>query len=462
MVLDKIPRDLLAALLDNPHESLILIDRDAIIRYVSPASAEFYGVGRDEAVGRHLSRLSPRSDLPKVLATGKAEVGQVWRMGGRERVIARIPLRDRNGEIIGAAGKIMFWHVDRMRELVRQTEMLKEQLQFYEKELQSLYSSRFDLEQLVGESPLMREAKQKAVLAAESDLSVLITGETGTGKGLFARAVHRMSSRAKKPFVQINCAAIPHELFESELFGYEPGAFTGAGKKGKPGKFELADGGIVFLDEVGDLPLSLQVKLLRVIQEEEVERLGGGRPLSLDFRIIAATNRDLKSMMNQGEFRQDLYYRLNIFHLEIPPLRRNREDIPRLAYHILANNRSAGRPWPTRISRAAMSLLQAYDWPGNVRELKNALIRAAAMAGGGEALLPEHLPPEITGDEDLGAYVQPDGPPQTMRQAVAAAEKQAIERALAASGGNRKEAAEILGIHRTGLFQKMRRYGIKG
>ncbi|MFH1135543.1 MAG: sigma 54-interacting transcriptional regulator [Pseudomonadota bacterium] len=464
MTVDDIPRDLLAALLDNPHESLILIDDQAVVRRLSPAAAEFYGVDPEAAVGRSVLELNPDSSLPQVLKTGKAEVGQVWLMKGRERIIARIPLRSPDGKIVGAAGKLMFWHVDRMRELARQTEVLKEQLQFYEKELQSLYSSRFDLEQVVGESPLLRDAKKKAVLAAESDLSVLVTGETGTGKGLFARAIHRLSSRGKKPFVQVNCGAIPSELFESELFGYEPGAFTGAGKKGKPGRFELADGGIIFLDEVGDLPLPLQVKLLRVIQEGEVERLGGGKPLTLDFRIIAATNRDLRTMMLQGGFRPDLFYRLNIFQLEIPPLRKIREDIPRLAYHILANHRSAGRPGPTRISREAMALLQAHDWPGNIRELKNAVIRAAAMAGGQDIVAPEHLPPDIPDRPEDGAGPDPTAgpptPPRTLRRELALAEKRAIEKALAAANGRRGEAAALLGIHRTGLFQKMRKYGL--
>ena len=194
--------------------------------------------------------------------------------------------------------------------------------------------------------------------------------------------------------MRVNCAAIPHELFESELFGYEPGAFTGANPRGKPGKFELADKGTIFLDEVGDLPLPLQVKLLRVIQEREVERVGGTRTLKLDFRVIAATNRDLKGMLGRQEFRQDLYYRLNIFLLRTPSLRQIREDIPRLAYHILSSLKETQRQVPARIDVSAMKCLVSYDWPGNVRELRNILERASTVANDG-VITEKHLPPEV-------------------------------------------------------------------
>ena len=449
--------ELLAVLLENPHESLILVDKDAVVCYLSTPAAEFYEVDSREMIGKHIFELNPESKLPRVLKTGKAEIGQVFLMRGKERIIARIPLRGREGNIVGAMGKLMFWHVDRVRELVRQTEVLEERLTYYEKELQNIYSSRYDLKLVVGESPLLQEAKRVASQAAGSDLSLLITGETGTGKDVFAHAVHRMGSRGKRPIVKVNCGAIPQELFESELFGYEAGAFTGARNRGKPGKFELADGGTIFLDEVGDLPMPLQVKLLRVIQDREVERLGGTKALKLDFRVITATNRDLKAMMKKGDFRQDLYYRLNIFHLEVPPLRAIREDIPRIAYHILSGLRTGKRAIPSRISREAMERMMGYSWPGNVRELKNAIDRAAAVAGSGP-LLEEHLPPDLlAGNIDAEISL---GPPRSLREELAAVEKRTIERALKMTEGNRKRAAGLLDIHRTGLYQKMRRHGI--
>ncbi|MCB2190163.1 MAG: sigma 54-interacting transcriptional regulator [Deltaproteobacteria bacterium] len=452
-----IPHELLCSLLESPHESIILVDKDGIVRYISRYAAEFYQVDDQDIVGSHIHKLNPQSRLPEVIKTGKAEAGSVLRMKGKERIIARIPLRDKQGNIVGAFAKLVFWHMDRVRELVRQTEVLEERLNYYEKELRNLYSSRFDLQLVVGESPPIQDAKRVATQAAQSDLSLLITGETGTGKDLFAHSVHRMSDRHDKPFVKVNCGAIPQELFESELFGYQAGAFTGASQKGKPGKFELADGGTIFLDEIGEMPLVMQVKLLRVIQEQEVERLGGTKPLKISFRVIAATNRDLKAMMKAGTFRQDLYYRLNIFHLHTPPLREIRQDIPRMAYHMLSSLRTGKRLLPEKISPEAMQRLVAYDWPGNVRELKNAIERAAAVAGS-ETLQVEHLPHDFM-DQVSSTSLQGGAPP-SLKLAKAEAEKNALKQALEYTGGNRTLAAELLGIHRTGVHQKIKKYGL--
>ncbi|NCO61194.1 hypothetical protein GW871_12235, partial [bacterium] len=245
---EKIPPELLDALLENPHESQILVDREGIIRFISRHTEEFYEVSQDDFFGRHILEMNPDSLLPQVIATGKAEIGRVFRMGGRERIVARIPLKDREGKIVGAVGKLMFWHIQQVNDLVRQVEVLEDKLDYYQKELHAVYSDWFALEKIVGESPEIRKAKAVAAQAARSDLAVLITGETGTGKEIFAHAIHQLSARRDKPFVKVNCAAIPFELFESEMFGYEPGAFTGASKKGKPGKFELADKGTIFLD----------------------------------------------------------------------------------------------------------------------------------------------------------------------------------------------------------------------
>ncbi|MGC8602699.1 MAG: sigma-54 interaction domain-containing protein, partial [Desulfomonilaceae bacterium] len=388
-----IPPEILEALLDNPHESQIVVDAQGIVRYISGSDETFYRVSRKKAIGRHILELNPESELTRVLQTGRAEIGQLFRLGGKDRIIARIPLRDRNGNIVGAVAKLMFWNPEKVKELVRQVEVLQSRLDYYEKELQEAYRSRYSLQGVVGESAPMQEAKQVAMQAAASDLPVLIVGETGTGKGIFAHAIHQISARRERPLVRVNCAAIPTELFESELFGYEAGAFTGASSKGKPGKFELADKGAIFLDELGELPLPMQAKLLQVIQEREVERVGGSQTLKLDFRVIAATNRDIKAMLARGEFRKDLYYRLNIFLLKTPPLRRIREDIPRLAYHFLSLIRNQARP-PLRIEPEAMGKLMAYNWPGNVRELQNVLERASSVAGDGP-ILEENLPLEI-------------------------------------------------------------------
>ncbi len=454
-----IPPELLEALLDNPHESQIIVDAKGIVRYISGSDEAFYRVSRKMAIGRHILELNPESELTRVLETGRAEIGQLFRLGGKDRIIARIPLRDRNGNVVGAVAKLMFWNPEKVKELVRQVEVLQSRLDYYEKELQEAYRSRYSLHGVVGESVPMQEVKQIAMQAAASDLPVLIIGETGTGKGVFAHAIHQISARRERPLVQVNCAAIPTELFESELFGYEAGAFTGASAKGKPGKFELADKGAIFLDELGELPLPMQAKLLQVIQDREVERVGSSRTLKLDFRVIAATNRDIKSMLSRGEFRKDLYYRLNIFLLKTPPLRQIRDDIPRLAYHFLSLIRNQPGRQPLRIEPEAMGKLMAYNWPGNVRELQNVLERAASVAGDGP-ILEENLPMEIRNGERLNSTV--DQEPHPLKDEMAIAEKRAIQRALNLSNGNRTEAARLLGIHRTGLYQKMRRYGLDG
>ncbi len=451
-----IPPELLEALLDNPHESQIVVDAKGIVRYISGSDEAFYQVSRKKAIGRHILELNPDSELTRVLETGRAEIGRLFRLGGKDRIVARIPLRNRKGNIVGAVAKLMFWNPEKVKELVRQVEVLQSRLDYYEKELQEAYRSRYSLQGVVGESAPMQEAKQVAMQAAASDLPVLIIGETGTGKGIFAHAIHQISARRERPLVRVNCAAIPSELFESELFGYEAGAFTGASAKGKPGKFELADKGAIFLDELGELPLPMQAKLLQVIQDREVERVGSSRTLKLDFRVIAATNRNLEAMLSRGEFRQDLYYRLNIFLLKTPPLRQIREDIPRLAYHLLSLMRD--RPGsPRHIEAGAMRRLMAYNWPGNVRELRNILERASSVAGEG-SIMEEHLPMEITNGESLTRL--PKEAPLSLKEEMALAERRAIQYALDLTGGNRTEAARLLGIHRTGLYQKMKRYGL--
>ncbi|MFH1057780.1 MAG: sigma 54-interacting transcriptional regulator [Pseudomonadota bacterium] len=453
-----IPAELLEALLDNPHESNILIDAQGIVRFISSHNEKFYRTSQGESVGRHILELNPESELPRVLRTGRAEIGRLFRLHGKERFVARIPLRDRAGNIVGAVGKLLFWHPEKVKQMARQLEVLESRLNYYEKELHEVYRSRYSLERIVGESEPLRAAKRMAAQAAAADLDVLITGETGTGKEVFAHAIHLQSNRRERPLVRVNCASIPHELFESELFGYEAGAFTGAQKKGKPGKFELADKGTIFLDEVGDLPLPLQAKLLRVIQEREVERLGATRTLKLDFRVIAATNRDLTQMMQEGLFRRDLFYRLNIFQLNTPALRDIREDVPRLAYHLLAQVRLAQPRAPRRITPEAMQSLLNYAWPGNVRELRNVLERAATVATE-DVIGREHLPREVA---EVGRPQAGGESPQSLRQEMARAERRAIERALRFTGGNRSHAARVLGIHRSGLHQKMRAYGIAG
>lgn len=312
--------------------------------------------------------------------------------------------------------------------------------------------------ELIGRSAAMRAVFKAIGLAAATDAAVLIVGESGTGKELVAAALHRHSARADGPFIRVNCGALPEGLIESELFGHERGAFTGADRQ-KAGRFERAEGGTLFLDEVGELPLSAQAKILRALQAREFERVGGTETLRTNARVIAATHRDLLREVAAGRFREDLYYRLNVARIVIPPLRDRPEDIPALAEYILRRIEQREGWGELSISTEALAAIQAQPWPGNVRQLENALARAA-IASRGRPILPEHL----DADEALDPLISESGDPSQplpLRALLAEVERRAIQRALLACGGNRTKTAEHLGISRRQLFDKIRDYGLQ-
>ena len=327
-------------------------------------------------------------------------------------------------------------------------------LQWLEQENQRLTTEITLDRTLVGESPRMKDVFQFLARVAPTDATVLVGGESGTGKELAARAIHRKSPRASKPFVAINCAAIPENLLESELFGYEKGAFTGAVSQ-KKGRLEMADGGVLFLDEIGELALSLQVKLLRVLQEREFERVGGNRPIHVDIRLIAATNRDLEEASRSGGFRQDLYFRLNVVSLKMPPLREHKEDIPMLVSFLVEKhcNKCGAKPKP--LSREALACLQNYDWPGNVRELENVIERALVL-GSSEDILPEDLPENL-----LERDPAPGVGEARYHAAVKDLKKRLIQNALEETHGSITEAAKALGVHPNYLHRLIRNLDLK-
>ena len=453
--LSETDRELLDAFVDNPYECPIVIDRHGIVRFMSRYNIRVYGMAPEEALGKHITQVNRESRMPEVLKTGKAEIGKTMVLGNRRRVVARIPLKDRRGNVIGVLGKLVFHQTDKIRDLYRRIEVLEGQVRYYRSEVTAFEGGRHSWDQIVGETEAMKTAKRCALQATSTDAPVLITGESGTGKELFAHAIHQNSQRAQGPFIKVNCAAIPHELIESEIFGYERGAFTSASVRGKPGKFELADHGTIFLDEIGDMPLSMQAKLLRVLQEYEVERIGGVKTIKLDFRVIAATNQDLQAMIRKGAFRADLFYRLNTFHVRVPSLRDMREDIPRLAYYFLSELRAKKRSAPNRISSDVMVLFKRYPWPGNVRELRNTVERAMHVAEGNQVVMDDL--PDLVREFYKSASTTSDSL-GLLRHILKEAEKQALLEALRASGGNKAVAARILGIHRTGLYQKIKRH----
>ncbi len=309
--------------------------------------------------------------------------------------------------------------------------------------------------EMVGESPAMKKMKDQISLAAPSNAWVLITGENGTGKELVANLIHEKSQRTKKPFIDVNCAAIPEELIESELFGHEKGAFTGA-INSKRGKFDLANGGTLFLDEIGDMSLKTQAKILRILQEQRFERVGGNRSISVDVRVIAATNKDLMKEIAEGNFREDLYYRLNVVPFEVPPLRKRREDIPLLIEKFVSLYALDAGGKPKSFEKPAMETLKGYAWPGNVRELKNLVERLAIMVPG-TTIRKADLPAYITGAEKRG-YRFDDC--STLKEARTAFEKTFIEEKLAENGGNVSKTAEMIGLERSNLHRKIKAFGL--
>jgi two-component system, NtrC family, response regulator len=313
---------------------------------------------------------------------------------------------------------------------------------------------RFARAQVIGSSPAWRKICEMVEQVAPARATVLITGESGTGKELIASLVHRLSPRAERPLITLNAAALPATLLEAELFGYEKGAFTGAQQR-KPGRFELADGGTLFLDEISDMPMEVQVKLLRVLQDGTFERLGGTRTLQVDVRLVAATNKDLAQEVEAQRFRLDLYYRLNVITLPLPPLRERREDIPLLVAHFLRKYAEQNRKEVTAIQQQALQRLQAYHWPGNVRELENVIERAVVLAQGptvGVAELPTHL------QEQEPALPSRDQSVPPLNGTLADIERAAIAHALQQSGGNRQAAARALNIGVATLYRKLKEY----
>ena len=434
---------------------VLITDTQGRVVFMNQPYGRFLGLDPQAQVGRHTTEVIETSRMHIVAKTGIPEINDTMVIRGQNIVVQRIPII-KDGRMIAVFGVVMFECVQDVRKLADKLKFLETKVEIYEKELRSLRKTSYTVDSIIGRSESLAHLKKLVYRAAAHDLTVLITGESGCGKELYAQAIHHVSTRRLKPFVRINASAIPGDLLESELFGYEKGAFTGARSSGKRGKIHMAHQGTLFLDEIGDLPQNMQPKLLRVLEEKEFEMVGGTTPIKSDFRLIAATNRNLEAMVDEKRFRSDLYYRLNVFHLYIPPLRERPEDImPQAEYFLRDLAEEWSVPVPS-LDPETQKLLKAYPWPGNSRELKHILQRTMATLDG-ETIFPHDLPHQLF---TKGSQSQPQLQ-ATLKKAVHDAEFKAIQAALKSSANNKAQAAKKLGIHRTLLYRKMRHLGME-
>lgn len=443
---------LLRDILEVAYDGLVMVDRDGYIRLLTNAYADFLGVDQERSIGRHVTEVIENTRIHIVAKTGKPETAELQKIKNNYIIATRSPMV-KQGKIVGAVGKVLFKNVGQFTALSKRVKLLQTELKKYKGDFHERNKASYTFESLIGESPAFLAVKKQARKVAKYDSNVLLLGESGTGKELFAHSIHNESNRAMSVFVKVNCAAIPGELLESELFGYEEGAFTGAKKGGKAGKFEIADGGTIFLDEIGELPLHMQVKLLRVLQEKEIERIGAAGTIPIDVRVIAATNRNLEEMVKKGEFRMDLYYRLKVMAINIPLLKERMNDIGILANYFLEKYEHIMKKRVPGIADNALRLLTLYDWPGNIRELENVIERALNIVDEGKMIASEHLPEEITGHKDMNRL-------RPLAEILEETERTTILDYLAMTGGNKSKTAQRLGVSRTTLYEKMNKYGL--
>jgi len=439
---------------DSIYNGTMVTDAMGFITHFNKPYGHFLGLNPAEQIGKHCTESIENSRMHIVAKTGKPEINQSHRIKGQKMVVQRIPIK-KEGKVIAVFGQVMFKDVSDVRKLAKNLSLLESKVKLYEEELINLRSTKYTFDSIIGHSKTIRSLKKEALIASTNQFPVLISGESGTGKELFAQAIHHASPRKLYPFVRINCAAIPKDLLESELFGYEKGAFTGARAGGKPGKFELAQKGTIFLDEIGDLPLEMQPKLLRVLEEKEFERVGGNKLIRSDFRLIAATNQNLEKMVDGGRFRKDLFYRLNVIPIHITPLRKRRSDIVLLARYLLKNLAQEATMSGIRLGKSTEAILREADWPGNVRELSNVLERALSSLEG-HTIQVKDLPLYLT----RGRSQSIKSNQSSIKEAQASAEREAILFALEETNYNKAKAAGLLGIHRTLLYKKMKKYSI--
>ncbi len=450
----------LVNVLESMHDAVIVIDAEGTIVYGNRAYSRELGIQPEKIYGMKMADIASDAICLKVLRSGRAIIERPHRIPrvDIDIVVNSVPLY-KDGVLVGAVS--IFRNITEIKRLSEELERMKHITDHLH---EHLFPEEF--KDIIGSNKSFRNMLYRAIKASRSDITVLIQGESGTGKDLVARAIHNASRRKRRPFIAINCAAIPEDLLESELFGFEEGAFTGARKGGKPGKFELASGGTLFLDEIGDMSMLLQVKLLRALQEKEIERVGGTKSIRTDVRIVAASNQDLQRQIEEKKFRSDLFYRLNVFSINMIPLRERVDDIPILIAYFQEKFAERENKKKKKLHSSALKVLMAYDWPGNIRELQN-VIESVMLSCDSEYIQAEDLPEYLlstasvhhspnqflnfpAGDDDLNLAGQ-----------VCRIERDLILRALKKTANNRSQAIRMLGISRSAFYQKIAKYEIE-
>jgi transcriptional regulator with PAS, ATPase and Fis domain len=449
--------DVIEHLLSDPFDGMVIIDAKERLVFASPIHEKFFGLKEGEGAGRKVSEVIENTRLDHVVRTGVAEVGQIQRMKGGERIVSRHPIRHAD-KVVGAIGRVMFKGPQQVEALARRINALEQEIEVYRSKAEKTRQIESCLDAIIGQSPAIIQLRDQIRKIAPLDIPVLIQGESGTGKELVAQALHMLSDRHLERLVTVNAAALPAQLVESELFGYEAGSFTGADQRGRAGKFEQADKGTLFLDEIGDMPLEIQAKLLRVLQDRIVERVGGGKPQKINFRLCSATNRNLEEFVAQGRFRLDLFYRLSPVVIQVPALADRLEDIPLLLSHFLSEFATQYHRNVPEVDSDVYAFLMKRAWPGNIRELRHLLERAFVFC--------ENDRLRMSNFKDIGTTAEPSPGPALMpatlddlngnlRETLERYEREIVADAMRRFKGNKKKAAEYLGVSRTYLYKKI-------
>ncbi len=437
-------------------EGAVVVDREARITWINEKYRRLLGIEREaDALDKAIEDIIPESRLRDVVDSGRPVLLDLMRFGKQTFVVCRLPLHDERGDLIGAVGFVFFDRLAYMKPILSKFQRLEKALEKTSAELTKARRVRHSLSSFIGHSQAVRDLKTRARRIAAREGPVLILGETGVGKELLAQGVHQASYRAASPFVAVNVAAVPEALMESEFFGVAPGAFTGAERRPRPGKFEVADGGTLFLDEIGDIPQSIQAKFLRVLEEGEIEQLGSNQVKRIDVRIIAATSANLEAKVQDGSFRQDLFYRLAVLPLEVPPLRERPEDIEALAERILDEMPAEAGHGAWQLTPDALTALGRHGWRGNVRELRNVLERATLDAPS-EVLDVEVVSRALPTVRRTGGPTLQLSEPKSLADTLEEVERKTIAQALSEAKGDKVEAARLLGISRSSLYAKLK------